>query len=103
MTDDDRGLNELFGEYRAACPDVDASANFMPRVWQRIESRRGFWFAFQGLGRAAMAASTAVCVLLLILNFIAMPQAHLAPTYADALAADHSAETTYYAEAIQKP
>jgi hypothetical protein len=41
-----------------------------------------------------------LCLLLLILNFMAVPQSYL-PTYADALAADHSAEETYYAEAIR--
>jgi hypothetical protein len=72
----------------------------MPQLWEKIESRRSFWFVFQGLARTAMTASTAVCLLLLILNFVAAPQSHL-PTYTDALAADHSAEQTYYAEAIR--
>jgi len=101
MTNDDSELDGLFQEYRASCPEVEASANFMPNLWEKIESRRNFWFAFQRLARAAMAASTALCLLLLILNFIAVPQSHLAPTYADALAADHTAEQTYYAEAIR--
>jgi hypothetical protein len=72
----------------------------MPKVWEKIENRRSFWFAFQGLARTAIAASTALCVLLLILNFVAWPESHL-PSYADALAADHSAEQTYFAEAIR--
>ena len=100
MTDDERELDDLFHRYRSACPEVEGSGNFMPKVWEKIENRRSFWFAFRGLARTAMAASTALCLLLLLLNFIAVPQSHL-PTYADALAADHSAEQTYYAEAIR--
>jgi hypothetical protein len=101
MTDDNRALDELFQRYRAACPEVEPSANFMPAIWEKIDSRRTLGFAFQHVARAAMTASTALCVLLLILNFIAAPQNPLAPTYADALAAEHSAEQTYYAEAIR--
>jgi hypothetical protein len=100
MTQDDRDLDDLFQKYRTSCPELEGSAGFMPKLWEKIEARRNFWFAFQGLGRTAMAASTALCLLLLILNFMAVPQSYL-PTYADALAADHSAEETYYAEAIR--
>src|SRR5438270_8667088 len=100
MTDHDRELDDLFLRYRTSCPEVEGGAGFMPKLWEKIESRRSFWFAFQGLARTAMTASTVVCLLLLILNFVAAPQIQL-PTYADALAADHNAEETYYAEAIR--
>lgn len=100
MTNEDRELDDLFRKYRASCPEIEGSADFMPQLWERIENRRGFWFAFQGLARTAMTASTALCLLLLILNFLAGPQN--LPTYADALAADNSTpEQTYYAEAIR--
>ena len=33
-------LDALFAEYREACPDREASANFMPRLWEQIEARR---------------------------------------------------------------
>jgi hypothetical protein len=100
MTIGDRELDDLFHKYRASCPEVEGSAIFMPKLWERIESRRSFWFAFQGLGRTAMTASTALCLLLLILNLFAGPQN--LPTYTDALAADTSTpEQTYYAEAIR--
>jgi hypothetical protein len=100
MTNDDRELDDLLQKYRISCPEIEGSASFMPKLWEKIENRRGFWFAFQGLARTAMTASTALCLLLLILNFIAAPQSHLT-TYADALAADPTAEQTYYAEAIR--
>ncbi|MGI8960588.1 MAG: hypothetical protein ACR2IV_12645 [Bryobacteraceae bacterium] len=100
MTNDDRELDDLFRKYRASCPDFEGTPGFMPKIWERIDNRRCFWFAFQGLARTAMTTSAALCVLLLILNFLAGPQT--LPTYADALAADNSTpEQTYYAEAIR--
>jgi hypothetical protein len=100
MTNHDRELDDLFQKYRTSCPEVEGSAGFMPKLWEKIESRRSFWFAFQGLARTAMTMSTALCLVLLLLNFVISPQSHF-PTYADALAADHTAEQTYYAEAIR--
>lgn len=102
MTSDDARLDELFVKYRAACPEVEPQVNFMPQVWQKIETRHSFWFVFQRLARAVTTASAALCLLLLVLNFISSQQAHLlAPTYVDALMADHTAEKTYYTEAIR--
>jgi hypothetical protein len=100
-TNDESGLNNLFQSYRAACPDVEASANFMPGLWQKIEARVGFWAIFQGFARTAMTACAALALLLLALNFALTPQAPLAPSYTDALLADHTAEKTFYAETIR--
>ena len=102
MEQDERGLDNFFQRYKTSCPDIEPNVNFMPQLWKRIEARRSFSFAFQRLARAAMAASAVLSFLLLLLN--AASDLHprpVAPTYADALAADHTAETTYYAEAIR--
>ena len=32
-------LDELFRAYRKACPDPEASVNFTPTMWARIEAR----------------------------------------------------------------
>jgi hypothetical protein len=102
MVDDDSRLDALFQRYRVACPDVDPSANFMPRVWMKIEGRRSFWFVFQKLARAAMTACAALCLLLVVLNVYSASQAlALAPSYTDALMAEHTAEQTDFTEAIR--
>jgi len=102
MTDEDSGLNNLLEAYGRACPDIEPSASFMPAIWQRIEARRSFWFVFQREARAVMTASAALFVVLLVLNFFSGSQSLLtASTYADALMADHTAEKTYYTEAIR--
>ncbi len=102
MTNGDIKLDALFEEYRAACPAPDPSPDFMPSVWQKIEARQSFWYVFQRSGRTAITASAALCLLLLLLNLVSAPGAHnVLPSYADALMADHSAEKTYYTEAIR--
>lgn len=102
MTNEDSGLNDLFQRYRSACPEVEPNANFMPQIWQRIESRSSFRLVFAQLARPLMAGSAALLLLLLLLNLVSSQHTHLtAPTYVDALWADHTAEKTYYAEGIR--
>jgi hypothetical protein len=54
-------LDELFQAYREASPIPEASANFMPALWARIEAREVSrnWFGrfAKGLVTAALAAS----------------------------------------------
>ncbi len=102
-SNDDSQLDDLFRSYRASCPDPEPSVNFMPDLWRKIEARHSFWFVFQRLARTTMTACAALCLLLLVLNFMAAPEARLTPpptTYIDALMEDHSVENTYYTEAI---
>jgi hypothetical protein len=97
---DDLQLDEFFQTYRAACPDVEPGRNFMPNLWQRIEARQTFWFVFQRLAKTATAACGALCLLMLALNLYSPRQASIG-SYMDALMADHTAEKTYYTEAIR--
>src|SRR3954470_9184175 len=95
---DERSLDELFANYRMACPDVDPGPNFMSVLWQKIEARHSFWFTFVRFGRGALTASAALCLLLLVLNLSSTPQ--VMASYTDAILAETSAEQTYYTEAI---
>ena len=104
MREADRELDELFERYRAACPVVEASANFMPAVWARIEQRGSFPLFFERLTRVFVAGAAAACLLLTVLT--ALPARRttstaVPATYADALYADNSAEKTYYTEAVR--
>jgi hypothetical protein len=99
-----RQLDELFARYRAACPDVEPSTNFMPALWQRIEKRGSVSTLLPKLARLTAAATAAACLLLTVL--IGLPgtpsRKPLVPaSYTDALYADHTAEKTYYTEAIR--
>jgi hypothetical protein len=102
MNNDESGLKELFQSYRAACPDIEAGALFMPSLWQKIEARRSFWWVFQGFARTAMAGCAALALVLLALNLVDTQQGPFSPSYTDALMADHSVEKTYYAESVMR-
>jgi hypothetical protein len=95
-------LDSLFQKYRAACPDVEPGALFMPTLWQKIEARHGFWWVFQGFARSAMAGCAALALFLLALNLVGTRQGLPSPSYTDALVADHSAEKMYYAESVTR-
>jgi hypothetical protein len=60
-------LDSLFSEYRAACPDPEAGANFMPTLWQRIEARRSPVLQWVTLSRRALVGALALC---LVLGFV---------------------------------
>ena len=84
---DDEKLDALFGAYRAACGNPDASANFMPNLWARIESRQSFTFSFRRMANAFATAAVALSIALGI--YMAVPRstpALTSQTYVEALA-----------------
>jgi hypothetical protein len=84
---DEEKLDALFGAYRAACGDPEASANFMPNLWARIDARQNFTFSFR---RMANAFATATVALSLVLGiYMAVPRSNqtvTAQSYVEALA-----------------
>lgn len=102
MNVDDPKLDRLFQLYRASCPEVEPSADFMPAIWQKIEARRSFSFTFRRVASALAGASVAIGLLMTGLNLAGERRnVFIAPTYADALAVDQTVEKTYYTEAIR--
>jgi hypothetical protein len=94
-------LDQLFVRYREACPDIETGPEFLPAVWQRIESRRGFWPAFEHLARFALTMCAFACLLFALLDFTGERHSMFnEQTYVDALAADQSSEATFYADAM---
>jgi hypothetical protein len=69
-------LNELFARYKAAVPDPDPSANFMPQLWRNIEARQTLMLRVRKLTQVFVGA--------------AHPEVHA--SYVDALAAAHPAD-----------
>jgi hypothetical protein len=87
-------LDELFVQYRSACPDVEGGPNFMPQLWQRIEARRNamtFWL--RRWAEVCVLATIGVSVL--ITTFL-IPRYQRDPvyqaTYVDVLSAADSNE-----------
>ncbi len=86
-------LDALFRAYRAACPTPEASANFMPELWRKIESRQTFTFSFRRMANAFVTAAVALTIALGV--FAAMPHANpYGPqTYIEALAEANPVDT----------
>ena len=87
-------LDNLFAEYKAMTPDPDATANFMPGLWQKIEARQTLVFRIKRLTQVFVAAAAAICVVLALMG---VPSASESPSvagnYVDVLAEIHPAES----------
>jgi len=90
--DENTALDRVFRAYRDACPDPEASANFMPELWRRIEERQRSVFF---LGRWARAFVTAAAVLSMAMAaYLYIPHSRTSvfsmESYVEALAAGHA-------------
>jgi len=83
----DEKLDALFRAYRYACPDPEASANFMPNLWARIESRQTFLFSFRRMANGFVTAALALSIALGV--YMSIPRttpSASSETYVEALA-----------------
>jgi len=100
-TRDEARLDAVLHMYRSACDPVEPSVNFMPRLWERIESRRKFSIL---LGRLTSGFVTASVVLTLGLVYLSVPERWQnrlpAVTYIEALEASHAADNLEYFEPV---
>lgn len=84
-------LDSILAEYRAAMPDPEPGAEFMPGLWRRIEARRAsnLWI-FRRLAQVCVGATLALA---LLMGTVLIPRLERAPiytsSYVDELAADH--------------
>src|ERR1700684_3344345 len=87
-------LDALFVEYRAACPDPEPSADFMPGMWKRIEARRVTTVSvFRHWAQACVMATVALTILIgAVLIPKLQDRAASNASYIEALAAEHSAD-----------
>jgi hypothetical protein len=84
-------LDEMFRAYRSACPDLDASANFMPDLWARIEAREVSTNWFGRVAKALVTAALAASVILgMMISSTNQSAAFFDATFVEALRADHA-------------
>ena len=62
--DQNTELDHLFERYRTAVADPDASANFMPELWRKIEGRQFFLARLKKLTQVFVVAAAAICLFL---------------------------------------
>lgn len=102
MANQDQQLDELFGQYRAACPDVEPGANFMPGVWARIDARRK---SEQGILRWANSFAMAAALLVMVLGVLMyrnpnpLPQRAYIEKLTDEISEDYFLDAAYVAKA----
>jgi len=85
-------LEGLFQGYKKALPDPDASANFMPELWRKIEARRSFTIRVKKLTQLFVAAAAALCLLFAMIQVAPSSRQEFRGTYVDTLAEAHPAE-----------
>jgi hypothetical protein len=87
-------LDRLFQQYRASLPDPEASVNFMPMLWRKIEARKMFVARLKKLSQVFVAAAAAICLLLGILlqTPVATETQAVRGNYVDVLADANPAE-----------
>jgi len=79
-------LDALFRAYGEACPDPDPSPNFMPNLWQRIESRQTYAFSFRRMAGAFVTAALALSLALGVYMAVPHNQPYAPQSYIEALA-----------------
>ena len=88
---EDARLDELFQAYRAACPDPEPSANFMPNMWARIEVRENSTHWFGSVAKALVTAALAASVILgMMISSMNQSSAFFNFTFVEALRAVHA-------------
>jgi hypothetical protein len=83
----DRDFDALLAQYRRDIGEPEASANFMPRLWQNIEAKRTFAFRFRRLTQVFVGAAAVICMLIAgVSTVLPGPAPQLHGTYLDVLA-----------------
>jgi hypothetical protein len=87
----DDNLSKLWSEYRQAVPDPEPSADFMPRLWRKIDARRPEPLSvFRRLAQVCVMTTLALALLMSVIIPELQKEQGLAGTYVDALAEEQS-------------
>ena len=91
-----RELDSMLAAYRQAMPDPEASPEFMPTLWRKIDARRNLVFRLGRLTRVFLTSAAALC--LLMMGALTLPrsdQGVARPSYVDVLAESHNADNLF--------
>ena len=91
LSEADARLDQMFRAYREAFGDPDASANFMPDLWLKIEAREVSTNWFGRVAKMLVAAAlTASAILGMMISSTKQPDAFFNSSVVDALRANHA-------------
>jgi hypothetical protein len=92
---DDQKLDALFRACHDACTAPEASVNFMPNLWARVESRQRVTFSFRRMANSLTTAAVALSFALGIYMSIPRPRSiDYNETYVEALAESTPPDST---------
>jgi len=96
-------LTQLFARYREALPDPEATPEFMPKLWRRVEARQR---SNRDLRRLAQGFVTAAALVSLVIGiFLSLPQGRMSAfytnTYLEILATDQAQDDPDVAEIVR--
>ncbi|MBC7924262.1 MAG: hypothetical protein H7039_01260 [Bryobacteraceae bacterium] len=74
-------VRNTFSAYRQALPDFDASPEFMPALWERIERHQKVTYSFRRVAGGLVTASAGLCFVVGLMLWA--PQQHNGITGAD--------------------
>lgn len=97
---DEERLEALFRAYHAACPIPEASANFMPELWRKIESRQKVTFSFRRMASAFVTAAVALSIALGVYANMPHGNPYSPQTYVEALAEANPLDTPDIVEPV---
>ncbi len=100
MPSNESQLDSLFHAYREACDFRDASPDFMPAIWARIESRRKNSFMVERLARVFATTTVALAVLAGVFVSLTPPRPQ-EDSWVEALANHHLAQNAAYYEPVR--
>lgn len=102
MTEPRDPLGPLFERYRAACPEIEGGTDFLPRLWEKIETRRTWVWQLRIYTRSLVTVAATLCLALLL--FEMSPLANTNPlylkSYTEALDEESAPETLTYLDIV---
>lgn len=96
----DRELDGLLASYRDACPAPDATPEFMPKLWARIDARQSSFGFLKRWTEGFVAAAAAACLMAVLLQVAPddSKSAVYQSTYLEALTQDTPTENSIFVD-----
>ena len=100
-----RELDSMLAAYKQALPDPEASPEFMPTLWRKIDARRNLVFRLGRLTRVFLTSAAALCLLMTgVQTFPRLDHKAARPSYLDVLAESHNSDNLFeYLESMREP
>jgi hypothetical protein len=103
MSEDRDNLTGLFHRYRAACPELEASGDFMPRLWRRIDARRGFAQKLRAYAHRLVTVAATLCLAAFVFELSPLSGVNnfYTHTYVDILDEEDAPEQLAFSDIVQ--